>query len=175
MHVAHDITARKRDEKEQELTVQFLSIANRSITKEELVRDTLEFFHKESGCEVVGIRLKEDDHYPCFERKGFPEEFVLAETSLCARDGTASRCRRRKGFSDHGVRVRKRDPWPYRQSMPFFTAAGSFWSNSTTALLAASTEEDGRAQPQPVQWGRVRIGRPHTPCAWESGPWGSSR
>ena len=44
------------------------------------------FFHEQSGCEAVGIRLKEGGDYPYFEARGFPEEFIQAENSLCIRD-----------------------------------------------------------------------------------------
>ena len=142
VHVAHDITARQRAEKEQELTVQFLSIANKSVTREELVRDTLAFFHKESGCEVVGIRLKEDDRYPYFERKGFPEEFVLAETGLCADGGTDVTAGDEKGCPSIECVCENVIHGRIDRSKPFFTSAGSFWTNSTTALLATSSEEE---------------------------------
>ena len=142
VHVAHDITAHKRAEKEQELTVRFLSIANRSVTREELVRDTLAFFHKESGCEAVGIRLKEDDRYPYFETKGIPQEFALADTSLCGHGRTDVPAGGEKSCPTIGCICSDVIQGRIDTSKPFNTAAGSFWTNSTTELLAASGEEE---------------------------------
>ena len=44
------------------------------------------FFRKRSGCDAVGIRLKDGDDYPYFETMGFPRQFVRSETHLCLRN-----------------------------------------------------------------------------------------
>ena len=86
VHVARDITARKRDEEERDIAAGFLRLVNESRGKEDLVRAAVTFFQEKSGCEAVGIRLKEGDDYPYYEARGFPQEFVLLENRLCARD-----------------------------------------------------------------------------------------
>jgi PAS domain S-box-containing protein len=99
-----------------------------------------------SGCEAVGIRLREGDDYPYYETRGFPPEFVQAENRLCSYgpdgkclcDGTGEpllECMCGNILSG------RFDP-----AKPFFTAGGSFWTNGTTALLASTTEADRQAR-----------------------------
>jgi PAS domain S-box-containing protein len=133
-------------EEELRATVELLEIANRSSGTEDLMRKTLAFMQDLSGCEAAGIRLKRGDDYPYYVVRGFPEEFVLAENSLCSR-GTEGQILR-DDIGDPilecmcGNIIRGRfDP-----SLPFFTEKGSFWSNCTTELLASTTEEDRQAR-----------------------------
>jgi signal transduction histidine kinase len=122
----------------------------------------------------VGIRLQDGDDYPYVETRGFSAEFVQAERRLCevgcagpARRGSAAgpvlecRC---------GDVIRGRfDP-----EKPYFTSRGSFWTNSTTRLLAAAGEAADRQQARlrnrcnaegyesvalvPLQFGGRRVG-----------------
>ncbi len=146
VHVARDITARKRDEEEREIAAGFLRLVNESRGKEDLVRTAVTFFQEKSGCEAVGVRLKDGDDYPYYEARGFPQEFVLLENRLCARD-------------DAGQPIRDSDGNPliecmcgnvicgrFDPSKPFFTTRGSFWTNCTTELLANTTEADRQAR-----------------------------
>jgi hypothetical protein len=94
-----------------------------------------------SGCQSVGIRLEKDGDYPYYVYNGFPGFFILKENSLCARD-------------EEGRLVMDDDSNPLLECMcgnilkgrfdpefPFFTEKGSFWTNSTTQLLATITRE----------------------------------
>jgi PAS domain S-box-containing protein len=145
VHVAHDITERKRSEEERQTSVDFLRLVNESRSSAELIRAATLFFHEKSGCEAVGIRLKEGDDYPYFEAHGFPEEFVLLENSLC-------------DYNEKGEVIRDSNGDPIIECMcgnvicgrfdptkPFFTNNGSFWTNYTTELLASTTEANRQA------------------------------
>ena len=95
-----------------------------------------------SGCEAVGIRLRQGDDFPYFETRGFPPEFVLAENRLCAVDaeGEIQRDSQGKPLLEcmcGNVLCGRFDP-----AKPFFTAHGSFWTNCTSQLLASTTEAD---------------------------------
>ena len=82
--VFEDITERKKSETEREIMVEFLRIANATTGTRDLIKAALDFFQKQSGCEAVGIRLKEGDDYPYYETKGFPPEHVqLGEQTMC--------------------------------------------------------------------------------------------
>jgi ligand-binding sensor protein len=59
----------------------FLKSINLSTNTRGLVHASLTFFHRQSGCEAVGLRLKKGDDYLGFEVRGFPEEFVQLENS----------------------------------------------------------------------------------------------
>ena len=142
VHVARDITQRKRDEEEREIAAGFLRLVNESRGKEDLIRAAATFFQEKSGCEAVGIRLKEDDDYPYYEARGFPQEFLRLENRLCARDDAGQPIRDSAGnpvieCMCGNVICGRFDP-----SKPFFTARGSFWNNCTTELLASTKEAD---------------------------------
>jgi two-component sensor histidine kinase/PAS domain-containing protein len=99
-----------------------------------------------SGCEAVGVRLRDGDDYPYYETRGFPPEHVLAENRLCSfgPDGKVQRDAALDPVLDCmcGNILRGRfDP-----SKPFFTAHGSFWSNCTSDLLARTTDAERLAR-----------------------------
>ena len=93
-----------------------------------------------------GIRLKKGLDFPYHEARGFPEEFVLLETHLCSYDEMGRVCRDPDGnpildcMCGNVIRGR------INVTKDFFTVNGSFWTNSTTRLLASSTEEDRQAR-----------------------------
>ena len=130
---------RRRGQREREITIEFLRIVNECAGMRDLIRAVAIFFQKQSGCRSVGIRLREGDDYPYFETLGFPEDFVKTENSLCRRDSSGKPVL--DGNSSPifecmcgNVICGRFDP-----SKPFFTAHGSFWTNSTTQSLASQT------------------------------------
>ena len=125
-----------------ETTIEFLRLVNESKTKQDLIDGAVGFFQRQSGCEAVGIRLQEGDDFPYFYSDGFPEEFLQTENTLRS-DDSAGEC-----ISDDAgkpelecmcgnVICGRFDP-----AKPFFTAHGSFWTNSTTKLLESSAAAD---------------------------------
>ena len=87
-----------------------------------------------SGCDAVGIRLRQGDDYPYFVADGFAAGFVASETSLCAKSGEAAVDPAARPMLEClcGAVIQGRvDP---RQ--PYITAFGSFFTGSTTRLLA---------------------------------------
>ena len=141
-----DITERKVAEEERNITIEFLSLVNACTRTQDLFSAAATFFQQRSGCEAVGIRLREGDDYPYVEARGFPPEFIRVENELCLRDDEGNI------FRDNGgnpviecmcgnVICGRFDP-----SKPFFTKRGSFWTNSTTELLADFTETDRQSR-----------------------------
>ena len=90
-----------------------------------------------TGCEAVGLRVHDRrDDYPYFVFDGFDESFVEKESRLCHRDAAGAVERTLGGRSVLecvcGAVLRgQADP-----VLPFFTPGGSFWTNSTTDLVA---------------------------------------
>lgn len=87
-----------------------------------------------TGCDAVGIRLRQGDDYPYFVADGFAAGFVAAETSLCASPGDAAADPAARPMLEClcGAVIEGRvDP---RQ--PYITAFGSFFTGSTSRLLA---------------------------------------
>lgn len=137
-----DITARALAEKRQAVITQILATLNRYNDVTRLVADVLHIIKEETGIETIGLRLRDGEDFPYFLTSGFPESCVEAERHLYARDAA-------------GALLRDSDGNPVLECMcgnvlcgrvdsrlPFFTDAGSFWSNNTTALLASTTKED---------------------------------
>ena len=129
-------------EEERATTVEFLRLVNQSQGTRDLIQAATAFFQQRSACEAVGIRLQEGDDYPYYEARGFPKEFVQVESSICSRDAAGKVIRDSSGnpavecMCGNVIRGRI-DP-----SKPFFTAQGSFWTNSTTQLLATTADAD---------------------------------
>jgi PAS domain S-box-containing protein len=141
-----DITDLHRTQQEREVTVEFLHLVNKSATTRDLARAAAIFFQEQSGCEAVGIRLKEGDDFPYYEARGLPEEFIRAESSLCARDAAGNVLRDGAGNPVMECMCGTVISGRFDPSKPIFTPAGSFWTNSTTELLAGTTDADRQAR-----------------------------
>jgi signal transduction histidine kinase/CheY-like chemotaxis protein len=141
-----DITERKQAEEHQKLTAQILELLNQSTEKTDVIRDILLLIHEFTGFEAVGIRLQEGEDFPYYETIGFPSHFVEAERYLCARNQDGETMQDSTGnpllecICGNVIRG-STDP-----SLPFFTEGGSFWTNSTTDLLASTKEKDRQAR-----------------------------
>jgi PAS domain S-box-containing protein len=140
--IVQDITECKNVEARQRLAGRILESLSREIAGLEAIRDVVTLV-KEFGCfKAVGIRLHKEDDFPYFETSGFSEDFVKAENYLCVRDENGKQI-----YDSQGNRVLecmcgsvlsgRTDP-----TLPFFTEGGSFWTNSTTELLASTRPED---------------------------------
>jgi signal transduction histidine kinase/ActR/RegA family two-component response regulator len=145
IHVAREITERKLAERERETVVEFLHLVNEAKATADLVSAAAGFFHARSGCEAVGIRLKEGDDYPYYAARGFPQEFVRMENSLCARDAEGHPVRNNDGYPIQECMCGNVIQGRFDASKPFFTSHGSFWTNCTTEQLAGTTDEDRQA------------------------------
>ncbi len=137
---------RRRADEEKALTAEILHLVNTASGRDALLKAVLTRLQEWSGCQAVGIRLRQGDDFPYFETSGFPASFVKLENSLCARDA-------------QGDLLRGPDQNPIMECMcgnilqgrvdpaqPFFTNGGSFWSNCTTELLANTSEAQRQAR-----------------------------
>ncbi len=144
--VLQDITERKQKEIQDKLYLDILTILNGSDELPVKIHQVLTLIKEFSGFEAVGIRLHEGDDYPYYETQGFPDKHISLENRLCA-------------YSTSGKLLRDQNGNPVLECMcgniicgrvdpnqPFFTKGGSFWTNSTNALLASTTEEDRQAR-----------------------------
>ena len=125
----------------------FLQLMNESKGTADLVHSAVSFFRERSGFEAVGIRLKDGDDYPYFEASGFPEEFVkIGEQPLRAGHirATLSAITTATRFMSACAAMSSADGSTHRSlSSP---QRGSFWTNSTTELLATTTDADRQAR-----------------------------
>lgn len=142
MAVVRDITERKLSEQERESTIELLRIANASTGIREMVSAAMLFFRAQSCCSAVGIRLHEGEDYPYYVAQGFPPGFVRAENSLCSRDACGEIVRDANGAPVIECMCGNVISGRLAPLKPFFTAQGSFWTNSTTEFLATASEAD---------------------------------
>jgi PAS domain S-box-containing protein len=145
MELFRDVTEEMAFRRERESTLGLLEILTLQGTTNELVRGVARYLQEWTGCEAVGVRLERNGDFPYFATRGFPAEFVQAESSLCAPDtdgaGAGSRGRPVLECMCGNVIRGRFDP-----ALPFFTPKGSFWSNGTTALLADTTEAERQSR-----------------------------
>jgi len=141
-----DVSYAVRAGRERETTLRLLQMLNDGNDPIKLIEAVTRFLREWTGCEAVAVRLQDGDDYPYFLTTGFPDEFVQLESPLCAR------------LPDGGI-VRDGDGSPvldcmcgnvlcgrFDPELPFFTKSGSFWTNSTTELLASTTDEARQAR-----------------------------
>lgn len=132
------------EEREAILTILRLFQSDRDLHA--LMSEVTAFLREWSGCDAVGIRLREGEDFPYFETRGLPEDFVRAESRLCEVDSRGEVVRDSQGnpvlecMCGNVLRGR------FDPSKPFFTGHGSFWTNSTTRLLASTSETDRAAR-----------------------------
>jgi PAS domain S-box-containing protein len=137
-----DITERRQAEEEREATVEFLRLVNLSRGTRDLIQRATTFFQGRSNCSAVGIRLQDGGDFPYFECRGFSKEFVQAENYLCKRDESGLPILDNEGHPALDCMCGNVIRGRFDLSKPFFTALGSFWTNSTTELLATTTAAD---------------------------------
>ena len=141
-----EITDRKQAEEEKRLVYEVLELINGADNWEDLLKSFVNYLQQWSGCEAVGIRVKDGVDFPYYVTRGFSDQFVRLENSLCAygKDGELI-------CGDGGdpllecmcgnIICGRFDP-----SKSFFTTDGSFWSNCTTDLLATTTDAERQAR-----------------------------
>ena len=127
-----EIGGRKRMEAEREDMLHLLRLLNRPNDTHELVQLLTGFLQEWSGCEAVGVRLKDEEDFPYFETRGFPGEFVVEERRLCGAEGQGLECLCGALLSSN--------------PLPAATAAGSFWTNDLEGSLASWTAEESPAR-----------------------------
>ena len=141
-----DITARRFQEEQDQLTAQLIALINHPEEFRRNISQLAASLHEWSDCEAIGIRLKDGDDYPYYETRGFPPEFVRLENNLCSYgpDGAIRRDAEGRPMLDcmcGNVLSGRFDP-----AKSFFTINGSFCANTTTRLLATTTETDRHAR-----------------------------
>ncbi len=144
--VFRNIEERDRLDRENEMTVEFLHLINQSTGFADLIQSAVDFFQRKSGCEAVGIRLREGEDYPYYEVRGFPQEFVLLENELCQKDAAGALVRDSEGSPVIECMCGNVICGRFDDAKPFFTQGGSFWTNSTTELLASTSEADRQSR-----------------------------
>ncbi|MCX6013319.1 MAG: PAS domain S-box protein, partial [Chloroflexi bacterium] len=142
----NDINKSKILQKQQNLTIQILEILNKHLEQDTTIRQILMLIKEFSGCEAVGIRLKQGEDFPYYETNGFVTGHVEAENHLCAVDAAGDIIRDSMGNPYLECMCGNIICGRFDPEKPFFTKNGSFWSNCTSELLVSTTEKDRQAR-----------------------------
>ena len=140
--VTRDISERKRYEAEREITLNLLQFLHKENDLTALIKDITALMQRWSGCEAVGIRLQEEEDYPYYETRGFPPAFVEAESQLCRYDRDGRPICDTAGNPLLECMCGNVIQGRFDPGLPFFTGNGSFWTNSTSDLLASTSDDD---------------------------------
>jgi GAF domain-containing protein len=135
-----------RVQRQSEITLKILRILNRHGDLREALGEILRIVQGHLDIEAVGIRLQEGDDYPYFAFDGFQDEHILLENSLCAFDLEGQLLRDDWGNPALDCMCGNILHGRFDPGKPFFTEGGSFWTNSTTNLLASTSVEDRMAK-----------------------------
>ena len=126
---------------DEQLAGQILRCLNRGSAGVNLVREVLKLVKNATAFDAVAIRQRQGEDFPYLEVDGFGEDFVAAENYLCCRDEAGELIYDSQGRPVIecvcGNVLRSRTD----VTLPFFTEGGSFWTNSTTELLACTPVE----------------------------------
>jgi PAS domain S-box-containing protein len=129
VHIAKDITERKRTEEALEVSNRFLQIINKQMGITPLLKEFLVEIRNLTGCSAVGVRLLDDaGNIPYQAYEGFSQEFYQKESPLSIKSDQCMCINVIKGEIDPGL--------------PFYTAGGSFYINATSRFLATVSEKE---------------------------------
>jgi PAS domain S-box-containing protein len=135
-----DITELKTAEEEREITIKLLSLINSRNQIHDLTKLVTSLLRDWSGCEAVGIRLQDGEDFPYLETNGFSNEFVQLESKLCSLNELGEPVRDSNGRIYLECMCGNIISGRFDPTKPFFTKQGSFWTNSTTELLADTAD-----------------------------------
>jgi PAS domain S-box-containing protein len=124
-----DITEQRYSEEVNNLSRRFFDISYSTASKQEILDQIVAEIQRFTECEAVGIRILDKDYNIPYEAYvGFSRQFYESESPLSIKSDQCMCINVIKGNTDH--------------SLPFFTERGSFYTNSTTHLLATVSEKD---------------------------------
>ncbi len=123
------------------------AVLNQNMDLHKALSITLEKIRKFTNIEAAAIRLEENGDYVYYVFDGFPRSFIKRENSIIATDKNGNRIisSNKKSYRLEcmcGNIIEGR----FDSSLLFFTQGGSFWTNSTTKLLATTTEKERQAR-----------------------------
>ncbi|MFH1981347.1 MAG: PAS domain S-box protein [Pseudomonadota bacterium] len=143
---AIDITESRRLSHEQAQQLELLRMINSGTSLKDLIGEVIRFLTGLTGVAAIGIRIRQGDDFPYYQTRGFSEAFVAAESRLCAVATDGSPLLDAAGNPALECMCGNVLQGRFDPKLPFFTDSGSFWTNSTSKLLASTSEADRQAR-----------------------------
>ncbi len=126
-------------------TVALLRMVNLGTDPQRLGEKLLDLAQGYSGCEAVALRVRKGLDFPYLVSRGFPEEFLVLENRLCALDAAGQVLRDAQRCPMLECMCGRVLSGHIEPSAPCFTSR-SFWTNSTSDLLAQGPAPDASAR-----------------------------
>ncbi len=126
---ARDVTERKAAQERENVTNSLLQMFAQKVSRKAYLDSTVERVHDWSGCEFIGIRIRDaEGNIPYESYVGFDKDFLALESALhLGRD----KC----------ICIRSILENPHEQEMMFMTGGGSFYCNDSLAFLKGLPEQ----------------------------------
>ena len=130
-----DITDRKTGEGRRQLIVQLLELLNRSGVEMDTISEILHIVKEFTGIEAIGLRLKKGEDCPFYHTEGFPGSTETAGTEVGIGEESERTIGDLEGESVLRCICSDIISGEIGTPNPFFTDAGSFWTNRMTEFL----------------------------------------
>jgi len=140
--VVRDVTGYRGLDERRQATIEFLRLVSSARSASELVRKAVRFLKRYTGCDAVGVRLRQGDDFPYVGADGFADEFLQKERYLCARDREGEILRDESGNPILECLCGRVIAGCFEPLEPFFTEGHSFWTNSVSEFLASVPGEE---------------------------------
>ncbi|MDP8218886.1 MAG: PocR ligand-binding domain-containing protein [Candidatus Theseobacter exili] len=145
-----DITERKQADKKQKLRLDVFEHFQKSTSLKNICQNLLSSIKEYFNCDAVALRLKDGGDYPYFLSNGFSKKFLKSENLLLSYDKKGKMLKDSDGRPALacmcGIVINAK----FHPDKSFFTKEGSFWTNSTTELLASTSNEGRGTAPRNV-------------------------
>lgn len=140
--MAVDVTERRKAEVRQAFALKILHSLNAPSADPNLMEHLIRSLHNYTQCDAIALRLQDGKDYPICVSRGFSDKFIDDERSLCEHDvdGQILLDGNRKPILKcmcANVILGHTDP-----AQPFFSEGGSFWTNSTSKLMADTSNTE---------------------------------
>ncbi|HET6557605.1 MAG TPA: PocR ligand-binding domain-containing protein, partial [Prolixibacteraceae bacterium] len=143
-----DISVRKQTEAYREASRKILQILNEPGEINSLIEQVASILKQGTEIDAIGIRMQKGEDFPYLAHDGFDMDFLLTENSLIDQDEEGTICRDPNGqvclACACGAVISGRN----KNSYPFSTPGGSWWTNESSQILNIPPLEDVRFHPR---------------------------
>ncbi|MBN2239166.1 MAG: PAS domain S-box protein [Dehalococcoidales bacterium] len=140
--IATDITAQKQSGKRQQLMVDILRSLNSTDSRQKILDSLVSHIKEYSQVDAIGIRLIDSGDYPYVAHSGFFDGHIESENRLRIYDRDGNPLRNDAGVPLLDCMCGKVILGDTNPEKPYFTPAGSYWTNSLSELLASVPNEE---------------------------------
>jgi len=141
-----EIAERESLQEQQQIMIRVLRLVGSEPDAQQLIQQAALLLRDWTGCDAVGVRLRDGEDFPFIASHGFAPAFVEQENSVGALDESGTVVRDSTGNPGleclcGDVLCGRTDP-----TKDGFTTHGSFWTNHATAWLGRHVQADRQAR-----------------------------